>query len=163
MNLINQLGDEIEVTVEEWRETLRIGELHGWAPHGTLPPPVDFEARQRSQWTKSYLAGAGQMVLRADAARLADAVEAGSERLGSLRFLNAQTARKIVNFLRSGPFVVTGTAEAPPVELDDQLLSLQAVLGQNAGLSPEPTEPVRSRAKWRETADEASSAVTKRR
>ncbi|MEZ5351024.1 MAG: hypothetical protein R2762_00175 [Bryobacteraceae bacterium] len=148
MNLINHTGDEIEMSAAEWSEIRQLAVLHGWTPQGTSAPPLDFDARRTGRWSGSYDAPTGQMVRREDAARLADAIEL-ARRPHHHRLLSEGAVGRVIRFLRSGPFLLTGSPvpEPPPpaLPLDHQLISLSAALEQSVRIeAPMPSDSVTS-------------------
>ena len=60
---------------EFWAKALELGQLYGWMPLGTLPPPdIDFD-KLDSGWLGTYLSNEGQTVSSEDALSLARALE----------------------------------------------------------------------------------------
>ena len=141
MNLVNQSGENIDLPGSAWDEILHVAVLHGWTPQGTSSPPVDFDGRPRTRWNGCYDTATGQMVVRSDAARLADAVEAATASI-SLRHLTSRQTGGLLRFLRSGPFLLTGENSDPLPAFDHQLLSLGSALSVDAGVGVEvETQP----------------------
>jgi len=56
-------------------KALELGELYGWQPLGTQPPPGHNFHELNAEWDGNYLTNDGQIVKRKDALSLADALE----------------------------------------------------------------------------------------
>lgn len=143
MRLFNQVGESFDLSAGEWNEVLVTAERFGWRPRGTSRPAVSWDSPASGPWQGDYRDPQGQIVIRDDATRLAEALDASINASYPFQWIAKPRARQFFEFCSTGPFLISAIPGVEDSAFSGQLVSLESVLSVGRAVSPQ-RDPSRS-------------------